>query len=105
MSDFESFEILHILSLIQIANRSMYITGKGAITLRYFNMQKNMVEITINDVFFYNDLICQLLSLGAFLQNGFIISGIRDLVTIKTRESIDFMIFQPKMSNDTIYML
>ena len=28
----------------------MYITGKGAITLRYLNAQKNMVETTINDV-------------------------------------------------------
>ena len=43
--------------------------------------------------------------MGAFLQNRLIISGIRDLVIIKTHDSADFTIFQPRMSNDTIYVL
>jgi len=105
ISDFESFETLHILLSIQTASGSMYITGKRAVTLKHLDMQKNMVETIINNVFFCNNLICWLLSLGAFWLNRLIISGIEDLVTIKTHNGTDFMIFQPRILNDIIYML
>ena len=87
ISDFESFETLYILLPIQTANGSTYLIEKGTITLRHLNIQKNMVETIINDVFLCNDLI---LSLGAFLLNGLIILGIRDLITIKTLSQTSF---------------
>jgi len=74
MSDFENFEILHIPLPIQTANGSTYITGKGAITLRHLNVQKNVVETTINNVFFCDNLTCKGTSRVSLSKSGELIS-------------------------------
>jgi len=103
--NFTTFETLYMPIPIYTANRSTFITGKGSVVLKHLSINTKEVATTLESVFFCKDLMCWLLSLGAFLQDGFSVKGSKDLVTVNVHSSIEFMIFKPKMADDTIYVL
>jgi len=100
-----TFETLYIPIPIYIANGSTFTTGKGSIILKHLSIDTKEVATMLESVFFCEDLMCQLLSLGAFLQDSFSVKRNKDLVTVNMHSSIEFMIFKPKMIDNTIYVL
>ena len=100
-----TFETLYIPIPIYIANGSTFTTGKGSIILKHLSIDTKEVATMLESVFFCEDLMCQLLSLGAFLQDSFSVKRNKDLVTVNMHSSIEFMIFKPKMMDNTIYVL
>jgi len=99
------FEKLSVPFPIHIANSSTHITGKGVVVLRYLNTKNSIITTTLLFVFFCKDLICCLLSLGAFLQDKLTVSGNKSIVSINTKSGIEYMTFKPRSSMDTIYVL
>jgi len=83
-NDFATFERLSKPLPIHTANGSTLIAGKGSVVLRHLNACNDTVITRINNVFYCEDLTCQLLSLGAFLQDGFIVTGDKGFVRINT---------------------
>jgi len=83
-NDFATFERLPKPLPIHTANGSTLIAGKGSVVLRHLNACNDTVITRINNVFYCEDLTCQLLSLGAFLQDGFIVTGDKGFVRINT---------------------
>jgi len=59
----------------------------------------------VPSVFFYKDLTCQLLSLGAFLWDGLTVEEDKGIVMTKNANSLEHMIFKLRMSMDMIYVL
>jgi len=100
-----TFETLYIPIPIHIANGSTFITGKGSIILKYLSIDTKEIATMLESVFFCEDLMCWLLSLGAFLQNSFSVKRSKDLVTVNVHSGVEFMIFKPKMMDNTIYVL
>jgi len=45
------------------------------------------------------------ITLGAFLRDGFSVSGNRNLIMLNTRNGKDFMLFRPRVPGDTIFVL
>ena len=97
-----TFEVLAMLLPIYTANGSTLITGKGT---KHLSSQNKEITTTVNMVFFCEDLTCQLLSLGAFLQEGFTVTENKDHITVNSIGNANFMTFKPRMANDTIYIL
>jgi len=104
-SDFVTFKVLAMPLPIYTANGSILITGKGTVILKHLSSQNKEVTTTVKLVFFCEDLTCQLLSLGAFLQEGFTVTGDKDHITIDSGGNANSMTFKPRMANDTIYIL
>jgi len=104
-SNFITFEELPIKLPIQTANSMIYTTGKGSIVFRHKDRQGKSLNMTIDIVFYCADLTYCLLSLGAFLQDGFLVSGDRNLIVLNTCNNKNFMLFRPRVPGDTIFML
>ena len=104
-NDFTIFKTIAVSLLIHTINGSMYITGKGSVTLRHLNDCSHTTATTLDNVFYCKDLTYHLLLLGEFLQNGLSISGDRRIITVNKHNGTVFMTFKPKMSEDTIYVL
>jgi len=104
-SNFITFEEFPIKLPIQTANGMTYITGKSSIVFSHKGRQDESLNMTIDTVFYCANLMCCLLSLGAFLRDGFSVSGNRNLIALNTRDSKDFMLFRPRVSENTIFIL
>ena len=104
-NDFAMFERLPEPLPIHTANGSTLITDKGSVVLRYLNACNNTVTTRINNVFYCKDLTYQLLSLGTFLQDRFIVTGDKGFIRINTPDGAEFMIYIPRFLNNTIFVL
>jgi len=78
---------------------------KGSVVLRHLNACNNAITTRINNVFYCKDLTCWLLFLGAFLQNGFIVTGDKRFIRINTPDGAEFITFVPRFLGDTIFVL
>ena len=104
-SDFVTFKVLAMPLPIYTANGSTLITGKGTVILKHLSSQNKEVTTIVNMVFFCKNLTCRLLSLGAFLQEKFIVTGNKDHVTVNSVGNANSITFKPRMANNTIYIL
>ena len=104
-SDFVTFKVLAMPLPIYTANRSTLITSKSIVILKHLSSQNKEVTTTVKSVFFCEDLTCQLLSLGTFLQEGFRVIEDKDHVTVDNHGNANSMTFKPRMANNTIYIL
>jgi len=104
-NDFAMFERLPEPLPIHTANGSILITGKGSVVLRHLNACNDTVTTRINNVFYCKDLTCQLLSLGAFLQDRFIVTGDKGFIRINIPDGAEFMIYVLRFLDNTIFVL
>jgi hypothetical protein len=85
---------------VKTANSSARIKGKGTIIM----LLSTGEAIRISPVYYIPELNCQLLSMGTFLQDGFISVGTKNSIRI-VKGNKPFLTFTPKGGNGSVYVL
>jgi hypothetical protein len=100
MSDFIDFEKFKERRVVYTANSSAEMIGQGTVLI----VLSTGVVARIYPVIYIPSLSCKLLSLGTFLKNGLLCTGLRSSIQV-LKGSKPFMTFRPRNKNETLYVV
>ena len=96
INDFVDYQPIKLIKVVT-ANRSMQVTGKGAVILVTENQ-----AIWIEPVYHVLDLTCKLISLGKLLHSGLYTRGMSCYISIQ-EESKNYLTFYPSEMNPNLF--
>jgi len=100
INDFIEYKELAEKIPVSTANSSSQIIGRGTVVL----LLESGESVRIFPVYYTPDLKVRLLSLGAFIQEGFHIIGTKNAIDVMER-STPFLTFYPRVEGDSIFSI
>ncbi|KIJ07506.1 hypothetical protein PAXINDRAFT_19309 [Paxillus involutus ATCC 200175] len=105
LDDFSEYSPFETKMIAYTANGVAVIEGKGTIIIRYKDEQEYAIIARLHPVLYMPQLTHWLLSMGSFLRDKLTVRGNSQHITIYTESGNPYLIFHPRISGDTIYIL
>jgi hypothetical protein len=105
LDDFSEYSPFETKMIAYTTNGVAAIEGKGTVIIRYKDEQEYAVVARLHPILYMPQLTHRLLSMGSFLRDKLTVRGNSQHITIYTESGNPYLIFYPRISGDTIYIL